>query len=217
MFQWTLGQGSDKGELPALIKLVQQHYPDAYEQYCGQFGVRVSADTSSTYGYLIYKNKKVNTPTEKKFFRESRVAYRFASAGLDKRINAVQILHAINRFNRFYFNPTSKFDGNTLIDLLSSEYAAALFLDNHVNRPAYLWPCVVKAVQAAGLSFDQLKNGSDQDEQNVINHYLKIRETYGKYPMTDAKGRAEVVQRYLDQGKISAKKNSFKSNRHLRL
>ncbi len=216
MFQWTLGAKSAKGELPALIKLVEEKYPKAFEQFCGQFGLKVSEDTNAISGYLIYNNKKIDTPTEKQFFRKNIVAYRFAAAGMDKRVNAVQILHAINRFNRFYYNETSKLGGCTLYDLLSSEYAAALFLDNHVNRPGYLWPCVAKAVKAAGLTFQQLKEGGDEEELNVLNHYLKIRETYGSSPMTDAKGRASVAKRYLDEGKISSKKGSFKSNRALR-
>ena len=216
MFQWTLGAKSSKGELPALIKLVKEKYPKAFEQFCGQFGLSVSADTNATYGYLIYKNKKIDTAAEKKFFRKNIVAYRFAAAGMDKRVNAVQVLHAINRFNRFYFKKTNKLGGYTLFDLLSSEYAAALFLDNHVNRPAYLWPCVAKAVKAAGLSFDELKNGGNKEELKVINHYLKIRETYGTTPMTHAKGRAVAIKRYLDSGRISSKKGSFKSNRKLR-
>ena len=216
MFQWTLGAGNDKGELPALIKLVKEKYPDAFEQYCGQFGLTVSADTNDTSGYLIYKNKKIATASDKQFFRNNIVAYRFASAGMDKRVNAVQILHAINRFNRFYFNKTSKLGSNTLFDLLSSEYAAALFLDNHVNRPGYLWPCVAKAVKNAGLSFDQLKNGGDEEELNVINHYLTVRETYGSSPMTNARERAAVTKRYLDSGKISSQKGSFISHRDLR-
>jgi len=216
MFQWTLGPGGAKGELPALIKLVKEKYPKAFDQFCGQFGLTVSVDTNATSGYLIYKNKKVTSSTEKQFFRNSIVAYRFAAAGMDKRVNAVQILHAINRFNLFYFNKTNKLGGNTLFDLLSSEYAAALFLDNHVNRPGYLWPCVAKAVKNAGLSFDQLKNGGDKEELKVINHYLKIRETYGKTPMTNARDRSAVTKRYLDEGKISARKGSFISNRGLR-
>lgn len=213
MFQWTLGAGTAQGELPALIKLVKEKYPDAFQQFCGQFGVDVSADTNDTYGYLIYNNKKVNTDADKQFFRSNIVGYRFAAAGMDNRVCAVQILHAINRFNLFYFKKTDKLGGNALFDLLSSEYAAALFLDHHVNRPAYLWPSVAKAVSNAGLSYDQLKNGGDKEEMKVINQYLNVRETYGSSPMTDAKNRAAVTKRYLDAGKISASKGSFKSNR----
>ncbi len=216
MFQWTLGAGTDQGELPALVKLVKEKYPDAFQQFCGQFGVDVSADTNATYGYLMHNNKKVATAESKQFFRSNMAAYRFVAAGMDSRVCAVQILHAINRFNLFYFNKTDKLGGNSLYDLLSSEYAAALFLDNHVNRPGYLYPCVAKAVSNSGITFDQLKNGGDLEEMKVINQYLNIRETFGTSPMTHAKNRAAVTKRYLDAGKISSAKGSFKSNRALR-
>lgn len=216
MFQWTLGAGDAQGELPALVKLVKEKYPDVFVQFCGQFGVDVSADTNNTYGYLIYNNKKVNSAADKQFFRSNIVAYRFAAAGMDARVCAVEILHAINRFNLFYFNETDKLGGNSLFSLLSSEFAAALFLDNHVNRPDYLWPSVAKAISNAGLSFEQLKNGGDKEEMKVINQYLNIRETFGSSPMTNAKNRAAVTKRYLDAGRISASKDSFKSNRALR-
>lgn len=216
MLQWTLGAGTAEGELPALMKLVKEKYPDAFQQYCGQFDVDVSSDTTSTYGYLMHKNKKVDTAEEKQFFRSNKSAYRFATAGMDRRICAVQILHAINRFNTFYFNKTSKLGGHSLFDLLSSELAAALFLDNHVNRPGYLLSCVTKAVENSGLSFQQLKNGGDSEEMKVLKQYLIIRETYGNSPMTHARNRADVTKRYLDSGKISASKNSFQSNRSLR-
>lgn len=216
MFHWTLGAGDAQGELPALIKLVKEKYPDAFEQFCGQFGVDVSADTNDSYGYLIYKNEKVDSAAEKEFFRSEIVAYRFAAAGLDNRVCAVEILHAINRFNLFYFKKTDKLGGYTIFDLLSSEYAAALFLDNHLNRPSYLWNCVAKAIESAGLSFEQLKNGRNKEEIEVIDHYLNIRETYGASPMTDVKNRAAVTKRYLDGGKISGSKGSFKSSRAMR-
>lgn len=216
MFQWTLGSGSNTGELPALIKLIKEKYPKSFEQYCGQFGLDISSETNSTYGYLLYKNNKINTSQEKQFFRNNTVAYRFAEAGKDRNVCAIQILHAINRFNLFYFNKTSKFGGNSLFELISSEYAAALFLDNHVNRPGYLFSCITKAIKEAGISFQQLKNGSDKEEMNVIHQYLRIRETYGKSPMTQAKQRALETKRYLDAGKLSAQKGSFISNRSLR-
>jgi len=216
MFQWTLGPGSQKGELPSLMKLVRKQYPDAYEQYGGKFGVKVSSDTDARCGYLIYKGKKVDTAAEKQFFRSSSSAYRFAVAGMDKRVNAVQILHAVNRFNWFYFGKESKLGGYAIHDFMSSEYAAALLLDNHVNRPGYVVPCVVQAARETGLSFERLSNGTDGDEMKLIKRYLAIRATYGRYPMTNAQHRADVTWRYLDAGRISAKRGSFKSNRNKR-
>lgn len=216
MFQWTLGPKNDKGELPALVKLLKQKFPDAYEKYCGQFDLSVTADTNSVTGYLKFKNRSINTTEKKQFFRSNIVAYRFANAGTDPRVNAVQVLHAINRFDRFYFNKSERLNGFSLHNLLSSEYAAALFLDNHVNRPGYLVKCVAKGIQQAGLTPKALFEGGDDEEIKVINQYLKVRETFGRSPMTHAKIRAAHTKKYLDKGKISAKKGSFISNRKLR-
>ncbi|MEL7450823.1 MAG: LysM peptidoglycan-binding domain-containing protein [Pseudomonadota bacterium] len=212
MFQWTLGARGDKGELPALMKRVQQEFPDAFEQYAGQFGVRVSADTDGRYGYLIHNGKKIDTAAEKGFFRSHSSAYRFAIAGTDKRVNAVQVLHAISRFDWFFFNTEAKLGGYRLCDLLTSEYAASLLLDNHVNRPGYVLPCVARAAQQTGRTFRQLAEGSDADESRLIKQYLAVRESYGRSPMTHAAQRALVTKKYVDTGRISAKRGSFKSN-----
>jgi LysM repeat protein len=216
MFQWTLGTGGAKGELPALMKLVQKKYPDAFEQYAGQFGVTVSADTDERYGYLIHNRKKIDSAAEKAFFRSNSAAYRFAIAGTDKRVNAVQMLHAANRFNSFYFNEESKLGGYRICDLLSSEYAAALLLDNHVNRPGYVVSCVAKAAGNTGRTWQQLAEGTDSDEMRLIKEYLAVRETYGRSPMTDSTHRAAVTQKHLDSGRVSAKRGSFRSNRDKR-
>ena len=216
MFQWTLGARGDKGELPALMKLVGETYRDALDQYAGQFGVRVSADTNSRYGYLIHNGKKIDSAAEKGFFRSHSSAYRFAIAGTDKRVNAVQLLHAIRRLDWFFFRREEKLGGYRMCDLLTSEYAASLLLDNHVNRPGYVLPCIVRAAQSTGLSFQQLAEGSQADESRLIEEYLLVRESYGRSPMTDAAQRARVTKRYVDSGRISAGRGSFKSNRDSR-
>ena len=58
----------------------------------------------------------------------------------------------------------------------------------------------------------KLKNWGTAEERKLIKAYLKIRETYGKYPMTDADRRADVTKKYLDKGIISDKRGSFKYN-----
>jgi hypothetical protein len=85
-----------------------------------------------------------------------------------------------------------------------------LLLDNHVNRPAYVKPCIEKAMNQTNLKKPQ--NWGTVDERKLINTYLKIRETYGRYPMTDADKRADVTKKYLDKGIISDKRDSFKYN-----
>jgi hypothetical protein len=39
--------------------------------------------------------------------------------------------------------------------------------------------------------------------------YLRIRETHGRYPMTDAEKRAKVTKKYLESGTISDERGSF--------
>ena len=216
MFQWTLGPLGDPGELAALLKAAKTLQPDSFQQFFGDFGLDVSADTGNTTGYLLLKGVKVNADAKKTPFRSNLWALRFALAGKEPTLCAVQVLHAINRFNRFYFTPQNIFGGLTLNQLLSSEYAASLLLDQHVNRPGHVFSCVSLALQKAGMSAQELAAGTDADELKVINKYLDIRLSFGKSPMTNSATRAKVVKRYLDKGSISAAKGSFKSNRALR-
>lgn len=216
MFQWTLGPGSDPGELPAMLKLAKKIQPASFQKFFGDFGLDVSADTGDITGYVLLKGSKINNDAKKQPFRDNLWALRFALAGQEPTLCAVQVLHAINRFNRFYFTAQSKFGGLSINDMLSSEYAASLLLDQHVNRPGHVNDVVAAALAKAGLSAQQLASGTNADELNVINKYLQIRLTFGRSPMTHSATRALVVKRYLDNGSISAKKESFKSNRVLR-
>jgi hypothetical protein len=85
-----------------------------------------------------------------------------------------------------------------------------LLLDNHVNRPAYIKPCLEKALDQTGLKRPQ--NWGTAAERRLINAYLKIRETHGRYPMTHAARRAAVTKKYLDDGTISDERGSFQYN-----
>jgi len=50
------------------------------------------------------------------------------------------------------------------------------------------------------------------DEGKLIDAYLKIRETHGRYPLTDAAKRAAVTKKYLDNGIVSDERGSFQYN-----
>lgn len=217
MFQWTLGQNADPGELPALLKLIKAKQPEAFTTFFGNFGIDIGPSTGDITGLITLNGILQNTATRKSAFRNNNWALRFALAGKDPQICSVQILHAINRFNTFYFVPYADFGGLTINDMLSSEYAASLLIDQHVNRPGHVKKVVLEALQQSGMTAKQLANGSDADELKVINKYLSIRLTFGgKGKMTDSDKRAAVVKGFLDKGLISAKKKSFKSNRALR-
>jgi hypothetical protein len=57
-----------------------------------------------------------------------------------------------------------------------------------------------------------MSRGGDTEEQMVIHNYLEIRETFGKYPMTDAKHRAHITRGYVVDGFISDQRDSFISS-----
>lgn len=216
MFQWTMGPLTDAGELAALMKLIKDKQPAAFKTYFGDFGIDIAPATGDVTGFITLNNVVQNTDARKTAFRNNNWALRFALAGKEPVICAVQVLHAINRFNRFYFVKDADFGGLCINDMLSSEYAASLLLDQHVNRPGHVKAVVTAALSQSGSTPQQMANGTDADEQKVINKYLAIRKTFGNSPMTNSDTRAKVVKNFLDKGLISAKKRSFISNRGLR-
>jgi hypothetical protein len=54
-----------------------------------------------------------------------------------------------------------------------------------------------------------MSRAGDEEEQRVIKNYLDVRETYGKWPMTDARQRASVTRGYVVDGIISADRGSL--------
>jgi LysM repeat protein len=211
MFQWTAGGPGKPGELPALIKIVKDRYPDNFQHYWGQFGLDV-VDVDNKNGWFSYRGKRLTSAADKAMLREHIWAYRFARAGADIEVQAAQILHAINRINQFYFVKSSKLDGYALVDLITSEYGVALLLDNHVKRPGYLRGCVAAALERSNLTAEEMARGGDEEERRVIKNYLDIRQTYGRNPMTDARQRASVTRGYVVDGIISDGRGSYASS-----
>jgi len=208
MFQWTAGGIGRAGELPALLETIKTRYPDNFQHYWGQFGLDV-VDVGNKTGWFSYRGKKLESDADKTMLREHIWAYRFARAGADIEIRAAQIRHAVNRIQQFYYIRSSKLDGYALADLITSEYGVALLLDDHVNRPGYVHSCVAGALERSNLSASQLARGANADEQLLVKNYLDVRETYGKYPMTDSRQRAAVILGYVVDGIISADRGSF--------
>jgi hypothetical protein len=211
MFQWTAGSAGKPGELPALLKIVKDRHPDNFQHYWGQFGLDV-VDVGTRTGWFSYRGKKLSSAADKAILREHIWAYRFARAGADIEVQAAQIRHAANRLSHFYYIKSSKLNGYSLADLISSEFGVALLLDNHVNRPGYVHGCMAEALIRSNLSAEELLRGGDEEEQLVLKNYLDVRETYGKYPMTDARQRASVTRGYVVDGIISASRGSLFSD-----
>ncbi len=211
MFQWTAGDPGKSGELPALLKVIKDSYPDDFQHYWGQFGLDVVEVDNKT-GWFSYRGKKLISAADKNMLRDHIWAYRFARAGADIEVQATQILHAVNRINQFYFVKSSMLGGYALVDLITSEYGVALLLDNHVNRPGYVRGCVCEALERSDLTAEEMTRGGDEEERLLVKNYLDIRQTYGKHPMTDARQRAAVTRGYVVDGIISDRRGSFFSS-----
>lgn len=212
MFQWTAGGVGAPGELAALLAGIKAQFPDDFAHYWGRFGLDVR-DVGQRTGWITLDGRVLKSAGEKSALRDPIWAYRFAMAGADEQVKAVEIAHAVGRIGWFYNSGKSRFSGYRLSDLINSEFGVALLLDNHVNRPGYVLGCVAEAISRCGMQPADLAPGTDDDERRVIDAYLDIRQTYGKHPMTHAEQRGNVTRRYLADGVISDRRNSFESSR----
>lgn len=204
MFQWTLGTASAKGELPALLRKIKTADPDIFEQYYGQYGLGL-IQAGQVYGYCTLDGRALQAPSEKELLRTPEWLFRFWSSGQDPLVQRIEIEHALSRIKRFYHS--IKVRGHLISELVTSEYGVGLLLDNHVNRPGYVQPCLRKALEQTGLA--EPRGWGTDEERRLIDTYLVIRQTHGRYPMTRASKRANVTKRYVENGTISAERGSF--------
>lgn len=210
LFQWTAGQGSARGELPALLARIKNEDRDLFDRYCGQHGLDVVDVTPGlVYGYFSLRGTRIRTPAAKEQLRQAPWAYYFWLAGQDPAVQAMEIKHALGRLDQFYDTDRYQVNGKYRVsDLVTSEYGVGLILDNHVNRPAYVKACLAKALVQTGL--DNPGEWDTAEERRLIDAYLGIRVTHGRSPMTDAAKRARVTKKYLTDGTISDHRGSFK-------
>ena len=206
MFQWTAGTGGDPGELPALVKKIKDADEAVFWNCYGQYGLDI-VNTGRVAGYFTIDGKKIATPADKEWLRTHEYAYYFWLSGQDPIVQSIEIEHALSRLANFYRSNAYRVKGHLIADLITSEYGVGLILDNHVNRPGYVKPSLEKAMDQTGLS-DPIGWGTEE-EGKLIDAYLKIRETHGRYPMTHARKRADVTRKYLDTGTISGERGSF--------
>ena len=207
IFQWTLGTRDNAGELPALLKKIKAAYPAAFAQLYGRYGLGVSSDTNAITGFLTLDGELVNTRARKEQFRDAEWVYRFWRAGLNREVQAVELDHGLSRLKTFYWR--FKVHGFTLNQIITSEYGVALLLDNHVNLPALVRTALKAAMDETGLT--DPTGWDTAEERRVLEAYIKHRATnVGGYgPMHDAINRAKRTAKYLDEGVISAERNSF--------
>jgi len=209
MFQWTAGVQSGPGELPALLQKIKAADDPVFQNYFGRHGLDV-IDANDITGFFTLDGQPLATAALKERLRTYEWAFYFWLAGQDPRVQSTEIQHALSRINTFYRARGYRVKGYDIADLVTSEYGVGLILDNHVNRPAYIKPCLEKALDQTGLKRPQ--NWGTAAERRLIKAYLKIRETHGRYPMTHAARRAAVTKKYLDNGTISDERGSFQYN-----
>jgi len=216
IFQWTLGSAGQQGELPALLTTLKRRYPSEFQYYFGQFGIDATSLDGIT-GWLSLNNIRLVSEADKNLMRQPIWALRFAIAGMDSLIQSVQVLHGISRLDRFYFSPSQTLKGFTLSQILTSEFAVALLLDHHVNRPSHVIGCVADAIARSGLTPAQIAQSSADNEALIIQNYLTLREIYGGVnAMTKSSQRAEVIRQAINTGSLSPQRLSFRSNRQSR-
>ncbi|MDX2254588.1 MAG: LysM domain-containing protein [Pseudanabaenaceae cyanobacterium bins.39] len=213
IFQWTLGSAGQQGELPAFLANVKRRYPSEFQYYFGQFGIDVVSWDGVT-GWMSLNGNRLVSDADKNIMRQPLWALRFAIAGMDAVVQSVQILHAVSRLDRFYFTPMQALGGYALSQLLNSEYAVALILDHHVNRPSHVVGCVADAIAQARLTPAQIAQGSGDLELTILQSYLNLRDTYGgSSAMTKSRERANQAAQLVNAGVISSRRFSFQSNR----
>lgn len=207
IFQWTLGQSTNGGELAALLKKLKNKTPSVFEKYFYENGLDVFEANNIT-GFLSLNGQVLNSAARKEKLRTTTWAYRFWKAGQDDIVMAMEIEHAASRVLTFYKSSAYKVNKYYISDLVKSEYGVALLLDNHVNRPGYLVDTLQKALKNSGLASPN--DWDTSDEERFLEAYLAVRKTYGNSPMTDADGRAIVTKKYVTKGIISKERGSFR-------
>ncbi len=208
IFQWTIGVGNEKGELPALLKKIKLDQPETFQKYFGVHGLDVSdADTDSTYGYFKLDKTTIKTPNQKETFRTAKWAFIFWKAGQEPIVQAYEIMHAIARLKNFYWREKNELGKKSISDFISSEYGLALLLDQNVNRPNDVYVYTQKALEATGLQNSE--TWTTAEERKLVNSYILLR---NDSKMNQPKERANRTTQFLKNGIISDERLSFQYN-----
>ena len=215
IYQWTLGANNSAGELPALLALLQEKFPETFDGHFGQFGMGTRLSATPAHGvrrgYVTLNGTPCIDRSNKEQFRALEWSYRFYHAGKDPKVQLAQFDHAIGRIDCFYHGAKQIYKELTLPEIFNSEYAVALLLDHHINRPGHLVKVVKMALQGLedSLDLNNPTSWSDSDEQILIQEYLTIR---AGTSMTDSIHRAERVTKALEEGKISSQRGSYQKS-----
>lgn len=211
-FQWTAGSQDARGELPALLDLLHREDAPVFETYFGRHGLGFTdtrfPDDYQASGRFTLNGAVLRTHQDKAILRSLPWAYRFWLAGHNDVVRRVQIQYAAWRIHRFYRRPRWAYRGRVIGDWLTSEYAVALLLDQHVNRPGHVAKTVAKAVAAleAEIGVTDPSGWGFAEEKRLIDHYLTIR---ARTSMTDSQQRADRTRKVIADGNASDERGSF--------
>ncbi len=213
MFQWTLGQQGNKGELAGLLNRIKVESPETFTEHFGRHGIDVP-DATNTTGYISLNGQKVQSTSQKEALRTTGWAFRFWRAGLDPWVQLIQVKHAADRINSFRkhrdYQPLDKYN---IGDLITSEYGMCLILDHSVNRPGHLMRFAIgekdilgQAMKNAGLASTDPTTWTTAEEAKLITAYLPLRAASS---MTHGAERAAKITELADAGKLSKERHSF--------
>jgi hypothetical protein len=209
-FQWTAGQDTNPGELPALLDRLKKRDATVFQKYFGQFGLDVQMpqtppNTLPT-GFFSLNGTTLRTPAQKSQLRTLDWAYRFWLSGQDDTMRSVEIEHAMSRVDLFFRCPRCLIDTRFVGDYISSEYGVALLLDQHVNRPGHVPGTLARAV--AQFAGGDPQGWQDTQEQKLINLYLQQR---ALTTMTNSQQRAQAILAAVNKGLASNKRGSYQA------
>lgn len=205
IFQWTAGTENNPGELADLLDRLKRTVPECFHKHFGKQGLDTTMARPNT-GWLVLHGRTLNTPAQKESLRDVFWVERFILAAQDPRVAACEIAHAVARLNQFYYTRHASLGTYALCDLFTSEYAVALMLDHHVNRPGHFPKHAARALEAASISPQRLADGDAALAKRAIDAYLRQRESSS---MTDAAKRAQRVKEDVTRGALSDSPHSF--------
>jgi hypothetical protein len=207
--QWTCGSGDDPGELPGLLQDIQALDSAAFQDCFGRYGLAVqlgpAAAGSVQTGFLSLGGNLLNTAAAKQALRSAEWAYRFWRAG---HVDAVRRAQAGLAAHRIRLACGKEIRNHSAGAWLTSEYAVALLLDEHVNRPSHVPHTLSLALDEmiANGAGDDPTSWGDPLEAELIRRYIAQRNAT---TMTNSAGRAQQISKCLQQGMISDNRGSY--------
>lgn len=211
-FQWTVGAGSAKGELSAFLQRLKDAHATTFERHFGRHGLDV-VDVSTPAndvprGRFSLNGTVLRTAADKQRLRTLEWAFRFWQAGQDDEVRDVEIRHAMSRIGVFYRNPGKRIGERFVAAYVTSEYGAALLLDQHVNRPGHVPRTLAQAVGefTQDLGADDPETWGFAEEQRLLDIYLRRRH---QTSMTDSRMRAQRTLEAVAAGLASDQRGSF--------